>query len=290
MTAPTAPIAHDLLTQLDTIAQRFAPPRIARLHVPADLGGSAARDAAFCAVELEDGAFGLSYLLLGDTLRQLVAANGTHALPLQGRCPLEMARGFSTESGFARAIALACINALTDSAWQQLGYTPPAAGNSLGDVRLTEADHLGMIGFFPPLVRQVQALGAQLTVLELNEAMVRRQQARFPDVRITLDRSALGQCNVVVGTSTMLLNDTLDTMLSAAPLATHFAVIGPSAGVWPDALFARGVTLLGGTRIVDGDGFRAAMGSGASWSATAQKFALSADTWPGWRRLLAGGG
>ncbi len=278
-----APIAHDLVSQLATIAQRFAPPRIARLHVPQAVGGAAQCTAAFCAVELEDGAFGLSYLLLGDTLREW-AHGGSQ--PLAGRCPLELARGFVAGSGLTRAIALACINALTDSAWRQLAYTPPPAGNSLGDIRLSDTDHLGMIGFFPPLVRQVQATGARLTVVELDEATVRRQQARFPDVFITLDRSALAPCNVVVGTSTMLLNDTLDAMLAATPSARQFAVIGPSAGLWPDTLFARGVTLLGGTRIVDGAGFGAAIASGGSWSATAQKFALSADTFPGWQALL----
>ncbi len=283
MNAPMTPIASDLISQLETIARRFAPPRITRLHVPSDMGTP--RTAAFCGIELDDGAFGLSYLLLGDTLREWLMPNSTTA-PLQGRCPLDLARGFITGSGLSRAIALACINALTDSAWRQLGYTPPPAGNSLGDIQLSHTDHLGMIGFFPPLIRQVQATGARLTVVELDEATVLRQQARFPGVTITLDRSALEPCNVVVGTSTMLLNDTLDAMLAAAPSATRFAVIGPSAGLWPDALFARGVTLLGGTRIVDGAGFSAAITSGASWSATAQKFALSADTWPGWRTLL----
>ncbi|MEP6968977.1 MAG: DUF364 domain-containing protein, partial [Betaproteobacteria bacterium] len=60
-----------------------------------------------------------------------------------------------------------------------------------------------------------------------------------------------------------------------------------SAGLWPDALFARGVNLMGGTRIVDGPGFRTAMASGASWSPYARKFALSAGDWPGWRILLS---
>ena len=286
MNAPTTPIARDLVSQLETIARRFAPPRITRLHVPSERGAAAQRSAAFCAVELEDGAYGLSYLLLGDTLRDWLMHEGA-AEPLQGRCPLELARGFVGGSGLSRAIALACINALTDSAWRQLRYSPPPAGNSLGDICLSEADHLGMIGFFPPLVRQVLATGARLTVVELDSATVRRQQARFPDVTITLDRSALAPCNVVVGTSTMLLNDTLDAMLAVAPRATHFAVIGPSAGLWPDPLFERGVTLLGGTRIVDGAGFRAAITEGTSWSAFAQKFAIHADQWPGWRKLVA---
>lgn len=290
MTTAATPIAQELLAQLETIAAQHPPPRIVQLHVPRDPSAepSKARDAAFCAIELDDGSFGLSYLLLGDTVRELVGSgkSRTSALPLLGLCPLELAQRFATHDGLDRALALACINALTDSVWRRLGFTPPAAANSLGDIALHAGDHLGMIGFFPPLVRQVQATGAELTVVELSEDMVQRQQLRFPGVRITMDRAAIAHCNVVVGTSTMLLNDTLDAMLAAAPMAQRFAVIGPSAGLWPDVLFARGVTLLGGTRIVDGNGFRAAMASGASWSGTARKFALSAQDWPGWQSLL----
>ncbi len=279
------PISTELLAQLETITRRFKPPPIARLHVPADLCESAkARDAAFCAIELQDGAFGLSYLMLGDTLRDMLQSR---AAPLAGQCSLQMARNFASSNALERALALACINALTDSVWRQIGFEPPAAGNSLGDVPLSVDDHLGMIGFFPPLVRQVQAIGARLTVVELDQATVLRQRERFPGVTITLDRSSLAACNVVVGTSTMLLNDTLDEMLAAAPAANRFAVIGPSAGLWPDSLFDRGVTLTGGTRIVDAAQFHAAMASGASWSGAARKFALSAANWPGWRSLLA---
>ncbi|MEO8543178.1 MAG: DUF364 domain-containing protein [Burkholderiaceae bacterium] len=284
----STPISDALMAQLDAIHTSHPVPAIAGLHFPSDLRtpSTGARDAAFCAIELQDGAFGLSYLLLGDTLRKLLST-GAGTGPLEGQDPLTLARRFGSNDTLQRALALACINALTDSVWRRIGYQPPPAGNSLGDVVLSGADHLGMIGFFPPLVRQVQALGCRLTVVELDPAMVLRQQARFPDVDITLDRSRLAECNVVVGTSTMLLNDTLDAMLAAAPRAQQFAVIGPSAGLWPDALFARGVTLMGGTRIVDGPGFRTAMASGASWSPCARKFALSAGDWPGWRKLLS---
>jgi uncharacterized protein (DUF4213/DUF364 family) len=291
MNARTTSLVPDILSQLQAVCRRFPAPPIVALHVPGDLGTQAAgaRDAAFCAIELADGAFGLSYLLLGDTLRQLMRGSEAHGAPapLRGLCPLELAGRFASHDGLDRALALACINALTDSAWRQLAYDPPTAANSLGDIALSRSDHLGMIGFFPPLVHQVRRTGADLTVVELSEEMVLRQQARFPGVHITTDRAALAPCNVVVGTSTMLLNDTLEAMLAAAPHARRFAVIGPSAGLWPDSLFARGVSLLGGTRIVDGAGFRAAMATGASWSAYARKFALSADTWPGWRTLLA---
>lgn len=285
---PKDPIARQLLSQLESIAQRFSPPPIVRLHVPAEPCESAIapRDAAFCAIELQDGSFGLSYLLLGDTLRQLLNQRGG-AAPLAGLCPLTLARRFGSADGLERALALACVNALTDSVWRQIGFEPPRASNSLGDMQLTGSDHLGMIGFFPPLVRQVQSIGARLTVVELDQATAQRQRERFPGVTVTLDRSRLANCNVVVGTSTMLLNDTLDDMLAAAPAVSQFAVIGPSAGLWPDTLFARGVTLTGGTRISDGAQFKAAMASGTSWSTAAQKFALSSANWPGWQALLA---
>jgi uncharacterized protein len=282
-------IATELLAQIDQIAAHRPPPGVARLHLPRRAVGAEAHDAEFCAIELDDGSFGLSYVLLGNTLDALLQSHGagTRSEPLAGADPLMLARRLAGGSPVERALALAAVNALTDSVWRQVGYEPPPAGNSLGDINLTAQDHLGMIGFFPPLVRRVEAAGGRISVVEMDEAMVARQRERFPGVHITLDRADLSDCNVVVGTSTMLLNDTLDAMLAAAPRASRFAVIGPSAGLWPDVLFERGVTLLGGTRVVDPAGFRDAMAGGESWSPATRKFAIRCESWPGWRRLTS---
>lgn len=279
------PIAQAIAQQLQAIAARWPTPRVRRLHLPRRTEAPGEHDAEFCAIELEDGAFGLSYVLLGHTLDALLAADGHGALPLAGTDPLRWACQLDTGDAVTRALALAAINAMTDSVWRRIGYEPPPAGNSLGDIELTAQDHLGMIGFFPPLVRRVAEAGGRLSVVELDERMVARQRERFPGVNIGLERTLLASCNRVVGTSTMLLNDTLDAMLAAAPLATEFAVIGPSAGLWPDALFERGVTLLGGTRVTDGPAFSQAMAEGASWSNSTRKFAIARERWPGWRAL-----
>jgi uncharacterized protein len=284
---PNPSIASDILSQLATIAEQRPAPRVRRLHVPRRPDTSGEHDAEFCAIELEDGSFGLSYVLLGNTLNALLQAHASSQQnePLGGADPVALARKLASGSPVERALALAAVNALTDSVWRQVGYEPPPAGNSLGDITLTAQDHLGMIGFFPPLVRRVEAAGGRISVVEMDEAMVARQRERFPGVHISLDRADLQGCNVVIGTSTMLLNDTLDTMLAAAPNATRFAVIGPSAGLWPDTLFSRGVTLLGGTQVVDPAGFRDAMAAGESWSQATRKFAIAREGWPGWRKL-----
>lgn len=277
-----ASVAQSLIEQLAAIDERFPHPRVKRLHIPRRNVEPGSHDAEFCAIELADGAFGLSYVLLGDTLQRILQQHGGDA-PLEGANPMALARQLLSSDAVERAVALAAINALTDSVWRRSGYAPPSAGNSLGDVELGKDDHLGMIGFFPPLVRRIDAVEGRLTVVEMSDEIVARQKALYPNVRITTDRSELAQCNVVVGTSTMLLNDTLDDMLAAAPSATAFAVIGPSAGLWPDVLFDRGVTLLGGTRIEDANGFAEAMASGESWSKAARKFAIAKADWPGWQ-------
>lgn len=286
---PPLPVASAVLQQLADIAHRHPCPRVRRLHVPQRSPDAGAHDAEFCAIELDDGAFGLSYVLLGDTLQALLAAHGSAGdAPLAGADPMALAQRLTDGSAVERAIALAAINALTDSVWRRVGYEPPPAGNSLGDVVLGPQDHLGMIGFFPPLVQRVADAGGRLSVVEMNAEMVARQRERYPHITIGLDRALLASCNLVVGTSTMLLNHTLDAMLAAAPNAQRFAVIGPSAGLWPDALFERGVTLLGGTRVTDAAAFTAAMAAGESWSSATRKFAIDRAAWPGWRALTGG--
>jgi uncharacterized protein (DUF4213/DUF364 family) len=139
-----------------------------------------------------------------------------------------------------------------------------------------------MIGFFPPLIRRVLSAGAKLTVIELNAELA----GDYTDYTVSLNAKDLRQCNKVLSTSTVLLNDTLDRMLSYCRDADVFAMIGPSAGCLPDALFERGVTFVGGTWIHDSAGFIRAIHTGESWSQFAHKCALRPDSYPGFDALL----
>jgi len=100
-----------------------------------------------------------------------------------------------------------------------------------------------------------------------------------------LDPEDIATCSKVISTSTLLLNDTLDQMLAHCRKARWFAMIGPSAGCLPDALFARGVTLLGGSWITEREEFIAALTSGLPHSEFTSKYALTSDGYPGWRDL-----
>jgi uncharacterized protein len=277
----TMHVAHDLLACLERFAGALALPKIRALLLPPDAPVTSIAG-EFCAIELDDGSLGLSYVLLDPSTRALVVRGGAPELGLEGADALEVARWFAGPSGARRALGFAAVNALTRCLFDRAGYQPPASGDSIGMVAPQASDHVGMIGLFPPLVPRIVGSGARLTVVELRSDLVGKRDG----YRVTTDRAELGGCNKVIATSTMLLNDTLDDMLAACSNARSFALIGPGAGCLPDPLFARGVTLEGGTWITDREAFRAALAAGTPWTAAARKVAIRREDYPGFDALL----
>src|SRR5919198_6749308 len=266
-------LAEEILDATRRIVNALDPPPITRVFVPGeDLRPD--HHGSFCAVQLADGSTGLCYVLLGDTrdrLRSLDAATWV------GRDALELAKAFARGDAAARTVGLAAVNALTRHLFQHAGFQPDFASSSLGSLTLGSGDRLGMVGFFPPLVRRARDEGIPLTVLELKSELV--QDA--PGLTVTLDPARLTECNKIVCTSTALLNDSLDALLAHGRGASEFVIIGPSAGCVPDPLFARGVTGVGGAWIEDASTLLARAERGERWGDATRKFLLRRDGWPG---------
>ncbi|MFO1328987.1 MAG: DUF364 domain-containing protein [Rubrivivax sp.] len=273
-------VAQEVVAQLGQAFAGRAVPRVAALHLP-PVPWDGSKDGEFGAVELASGALGLSYLLLDDTLRSVGAA----AAAVQGADALALAARWADPASTPaqRALGFAAVNALTRELFDRAGFVPPPATDSIGGIDPQPAESIGMVGYFPPLVKQVTARGARLTVLELRQDLAGTHEG----FRITLDARDLAGCTQVLSTSTVLLNHTLDDVLAACRAASRFVLIGPGAGCLPDALFARGVTALGGTWIRDAAAFRDAIASGGKWSAAAGKCLLQASAYPGLVALAA---
>ena len=272
--------ATEYLAQLDAFAARSPLPRIRALHLP-PAQAVADNKGEFCALELDDGSLGLSYVLLDDTLARL--HERSDSLSLAGADALAVARRYVGADSCARTIGFAAANALTRCLFDRAGFRPDDSADSIGRMNPQAGERIGMIGLFRPLLGRILQSGASLTVVELKAELAGESNG----YRVTLDAKELAECSKVVSTSTLLLNDTLDHMLGCCRQARWFAMVGPSAGCLPDALFARGVTLLGGSWISDRQGFIAALESGASRSEFAGKFVLTADNYPGFSALLA---
>lgn len=273
--------ATDLIAELERATAGHSIPRVRALHLPPPEAAES-RNGEFCALELDDGALGLSYVLLGGILPRLAASDDPHTIV--GMDALQLAREFVAPTAGAggdaeirRTLGFAAANALSRTVMERMGFAPPRAIDSIGGIDPQAGDHVGMVGLFTPLLKQVTAAGAQLTVIELNPDYA----GHYDGYRVTLDAAALEDCNKVLSTSTILLNHTVDDMLAHCRKAQRIVLIGPSAGCLPDPLFARGVTVVGGSWITDRAGFIDALRGGESWSGFAYKFALAAADWPG---------
>jgi hypothetical protein len=253
-------LRHDYLAQLAAFAARGPLPRVrpctCRRHrpVPTNKG-------EFCALELDDGSLGLSYVLLDDTLDRLRGGGDGLGWPAPIRCagaPLRQRRLFRKTLGFAAA------NALTRCLFDRAGFQP-------GQRRFDRPDG--------PAARRADrhdrpvpaAAGAHPGKRRAAHGGRTETGTGRRGGRLSRDagRRELAACGKVVSTSTLLLNDTLDRMLGCCRNARWFAMVGPGAGCLPDALFARGVTLLGGSWIRDGAGFVDALKRGETTSPSA---------------------
>ena len=271
-------ISDIYLALAERISACLGSPRVRALHLPPV--AAAGKDAEFCALELEDGSVGFSFVRIDDTERRMRASAA--ASRCSGVTALELARGYAQIDPAAKALGFAAINALSQSLFSRAGWMPPESGDALGQLDPQSGEHIGMIGFFTPLVGRVTEARARLTVLELRPDLAGEHEG----FRVTLDPGELAGCGKVVSTCTVMLNDTLDAVLDACRDARYFAIIGPTAGCIPDPLFERGVDHMGGRRVVDVDGFRKAFCAGEKWGAYASKYAIARGQYPGFDELL----
>ena len=254
----------------------LGPARVARIVLP-PLMDKPGKEGEFCAVQLDDGAVGLAFAILGDTLAALHSRRSEG-----GGAAMELVRGYAAGDLAARTLGLAAINALTRRLYDRAGFVPRDSTDSFS-LALRPGDRLGMVGHFRPLIEEARALGVPVTVLELRPELVREE----PGLVVTLDASRLAGCNKVVSTSSVLLNDTFDAVSSAWRGAEAVAIVGPSAGCPPDPLFAAGVSAVGTAWVADAEPFLARLAAGEKWGTASRKVTLTPRGYPGLEALLA---
>ena len=272
---------QDTLTLLARAAARRTPPRVRALHLPPARADDALAG-AWCTLELEDGTLGLGYLSQGATLDAL----RMRAAAVAGADALALATGFvatpQAVDSATRTLGFAAVHALSNWLYQSAGWAPQAADDSVGGLRPGPREHIGMIGLFGPLVPRLVATGARLVVIDLRRDLHGERDGAL----VTGDTTLLADCTQVLATGTLLLNGTFECMRAACGAARRFVLIGPSAGIVPDALFARGVTELGGAWITDPAAYLASLAQGTKPGAAARKFRLAAADYPGAAALI----
>lgn len=273
----------NIRTELYELAARAA----AALPVPAvasalitDPQPAPDKDAEFGLLALADGCAGLYYAWLGDSQADMPARFLVDSLV--GRPALDLARYVLGDDDGSRSVGIAAINAITEFVYRRAAFAPPTAVDSFGGLSFEAGDRLGMIGNFPPLARRARELGIPTRIVERKAHMV----TVADNFEISLDPRVLEGCNKIICTGATLLNDSFDAMLEYCAGADEVALVGPTVGFFPDAVFARGIDIVAGTRVTDSAAAQRCLARNEKLSDCAVRTVLRRQEYPGLAALL----
>jgi len=259
-----------MVTELTT---RFTIPPIEDIFFPPFHKGGQPKDAQFMALSLEGGAAGVSFVLLPD--ENMAAYTALKSTDIIGKNPREFALAFGSNDPVKEMIGLAAINAICQHVMRETDFAIDEATDSMGLLSISAGDRIGMVGFFFGLIKAIKQAGAELVVVEKNEIFIKK----YPHLHVTLEPSELSTCNKILCTSTTILNNSLDEILSYCSADAFVSIIGPTAGYFPDPLFAHGVDVVGGRVVKDGPSFLQQLAEKKRWGEATHRTCFQKKTY-----------
>ena len=155
--------------------------------------------------------------------------------PISGRHSSELVSLLTSGDPIEAAVGLACANALVNAEGQRF-----QSGDVLKHLDLRPDDHVGMVGYFGPLIEILRERVRTLTVFERG----RQESGLIRPAEEAED--TLPHCQVAMITATSIINHTIDGLLEAAATCREVVVLGPSTPLMPEVFLSRKVTLLSG--------------------------------------------
>ncbi|GFE60678.1 DUF364 domain-containing protein [Geobacter sp. AOG2] len=204
----------------------------------------------FVGVMLDNGQTGIAY-----TPPEIINRGSTRLLARDTRMVKGMQVSEALDGGvsgeFAEVIRLALLNALSAPLLTSGEYLMDSSGGA-GPTALFAGRRVCLVGAIVPLIRKISGLAAEIIVID------HKQDTRklLPEVILSDPddaASALAACDTAIFTGAAMANGTLAGLIAMVGRSAAMAVVGPSAGCVPDALFRRNVAMTGTAIINDGN-------------------------------------
>lgn len=192
----------------------------------------------YTAVTTSDGAIGIAAT---DLTRDGCCA-GYRAVPdFEGRAAADLLPLIMDSGSMARTMALALINALNH---RQTLTLPDDPGNALllDHFRILSGARVAMVGYFPPLVRLLEARKVPLSVID---------EARGLGDKETFYRKLAVWADVLLLTATSIINDSTEAILTHSGPDLKTILLGPTTPMLPEAFDHLPIHMLAGTAITD---------------------------------------
>jgi uncharacterized protein (DUF4213/DUF364 family) len=191
----------------------------------------------YSAVQLDDGAAGLAWT---PPSKDGSCSHLNLAGSLAGRPAEELLAMLTSDRALLRTIGVATANALLASRPRPGATTTEA----LSLLQIGPQDHVVMIGFFAPVVKQLREIGCRLEIVELNPS-------RPADLDVEQGMKALAVCDIAIITGTSLITGTIDDLLAALGKPRGAVMLGPSTPLLPELFSGTPMTQLSGARVCD---------------------------------------
>ena len=272
-------IASELISLTADICQQHLLPPVSWLHLPPE-NPRDPHHKKFGVLVLADGSCGFFYTRLGDNLKQL--RDKIDEKQILSTPVLDLAEGYDNDNLVKRTLGLGALNAIAQHVFRRSGNVLQDSTNPLGQLDLDTSHQVGMVGFFRPLIRMLKDQRVPVTVIEQDEGYLDYEGP----VDVTLDVGALKRCDRVLITASTLLNDSLDSVLANCAADARVALIGPTVGCLPDPFFARGIDVVGGSRVANLCSLKKHMLSGENWGNSVIKYCIAKKQYAGAHRLF----
>lgn len=213
----------------------------------------------FTGVKLSNSAGGLCATPIKSVPEAVCCPSSASAMPapgkITGRPAAHMLADLYRPQDLRRTLAIATLNALAETLWQRDGEPSVVQicdGDAFDVLNIQPDDYVVLVGAFPPYMRELRRRNQNFNVLELDPSTLKPNELPF---YIQADHAPqiVPKADVFITTGTALINGTLDRLVSLLKPGAEAGIIGPTATLLPGPFAKRGVTVLGGTRVIDPD-------------------------------------
>ena len=174
---------------------------------------------------------------------------------LAGQSAWDLVRYALTESPLKVAVGIATLNALSALLVEEDGlpsYQRLIGADALDVVEIHSDDRVALVGAFVPFIKKLKGTVKQLRVMEKNPQALKGNELEFYRPAEQAGE-VLNRADVVVISGSAMVHHSLDPLLGFCRAARQVIVAGPTASMYPDPLFDRGVTVLGGMAVHNAD-------------------------------------
>jgi len=132
----------------------------------------------------------------------------------------------------------------------------------LDEVEIKPTDTVAMIGAFTPYIKKLEGNVKNLYVIERNPRAI--SKGGTPLLPEELSKKLLPKADIVIASGSTVVNHTVGEVLRLSRKARQVVLSGPTASMIPDPFFKRGVTVMGGVKIIDADRMLQVVGEAGS--------------------------